>query len=435
MNIQSSVDLTEQITDNACLVELVQALEHEQLLQLIEYIGVEDAGDIISLATATQLTSIFDEVFWKNTRPGEREKFDPGQFSLWLDVVWEHSEKTAKQFIGDMDDNLLTLGLAENLLVIDYESFLLRMQNSSRSFEDDLLDKLLDSERIIEWEEMFIIPKSNGGVSWDTLMALLVELDCENSGRIRRILEFIKYISTEYIEDNGGLYNVLTSGEMLEGDLLAERETRRERQGYVSPESAAAFLKHAQTTSLEELITSPEYDYLTSCYFDAFSPDENRQKNRTRRSRERLLQYIADMFPETYRKLADAGVNISEKHIFKISGKQTPDTDIAAILHTLEKDDAESFNKCLSELHYLANVLMAGDSSDGKNLSPVEAAKKTMGVCQLGLQHVTGHAPTSTPETIKKRILGDGLIKLFRIGWNVSLNLTIKSQSKIRASP
>ena len=52
-------------------------------------------------------------------------------------------------------------------------------------------------------------------------------------------------MSTDYIEDNGGLYEVLTSDETFEADVAGDREDRRAEKGHVAPSSAAAFLKLA----------------------------------------------------------------------------------------------------------------------------------------------------------------------------------------------
>ena len=80
---RSLMTLIYQLVEDSQLIQLIQAIDDDQLLRLIEHVGVEDAGDIISLASFTQLTHIFDNVFWKNASPGEREKFDSQQFALW----------------------------------------------------------------------------------------------------------------------------------------------------------------------------------------------------------------------------------------------------------------------------------------------------------------------------------------------------------------
>ncbi|WP_028582681.1 DUF6178 family protein [Desulfogranum japonicum] len=417
--MNTTLDLIYQLIEDSRLVELIQALDGEQLLQVIDHVGVEDAGDFMLLASPTQLTQIFDNVFWKNSKPGGREQFDPHQFALWLEIAWEHSADTAKKIINDIDDELLTLGLAENLIVIDHESFLLRMQNSARSFEDDLLDKLLDSDRLMEWSNYFIIPRT--GTSWDAIIAILVDIDNEDSDRVNRMLETINHISTEYIQDNGELYQVLTSCEMLESDLAAAREGRREKQGYVSPESAVAFLQQAQITTLDELISSPKYDYLTSCYFAAFSPTERAQM-RSKTSRTGVLEYISNSFPGTGYQFSDTAkkVSLGIEKLPMEPEKKTPQADITSALQLIKREEPQNFNKYIYELNYLANVLIAGDISTNRQLTPVEAAERTIQVCQAGVLHILDSGQKIHPHSIKQQIFNNGLVKLFRIGWNIT---------------
>lgn len=58
-------------------------------------------------------------------------------------------------------------------------------------------------------------------------------------------------LATEHIVDNGGLYEVLTADEQLLADAAADREQRREQEGYVAPAEAAAFLMEARRLGSE----------------------------------------------------------------------------------------------------------------------------------------------------------------------------------------
>jgi hypothetical protein len=40
-------------------------------------VGLEDACELIALATTDQLGRIFDEELWSASRPGEAERFSP----------------------------------------------------------------------------------------------------------------------------------------------------------------------------------------------------------------------------------------------------------------------------------------------------------------------------------------------------------------------
>ncbi len=59
------------------------------------------------------------------------------------------------------------------------------------------------------------------------------------------------------IQDSGGLYDVLTSEEVLESDVASEREERREHEEFVAPSAALSFLELSKVTPLgPELPTS-----------------------------------------------------------------------------------------------------------------------------------------------------------------------------------
>src|SRR6185295_18849316 len=71
-------------------------------------------------------------------------------------------------------------------------------------------------------------------------------LDREHHDRLRAILEQCCLMSTEYISGQGGLFQVLTADEMLDGDGAAARDDRRVAEGFVSPADARAFLELAR---------------------------------------------------------------------------------------------------------------------------------------------------------------------------------------------
>lgn len=90
-----------------------------------------------------------------------------------------------------------------------------------------------------------------------------MELNQADDAMLDRLLRHFARLSTEYIEDNGGLYDVLTSEEMLAADLAGERQERRQLYGYVSPTSAAAFLELARHRTLAQHMAEKQWDYDT----------------------------------------------------------------------------------------------------------------------------------------------------------------------------
>ena len=73
-------------------------------------------------------------------------------------------------------------------------------------------------------------------------------------------------------------------------------------------------------------------------------------------------------------------------------------------------------------MNYLANVLIAGDSSNGKRLRPIEAVEKVMETCHIGMRYILPPELEKDIESVMEKINQEGLVKIFRIGWNISYN-------------
>jgi len=420
-----SRNLVRQLIEAPLLVQFVQQLEPEHLVRLVRHIGVEDAADVIALVPSRQLSAIFDEAFWKNNTPGTAERFDPEEFALWLEILYEHSEKAVQSILAEMDDELLTLGMAENLLVVDYESISLRMLGTKRFIEDDLLDKVIEGEHCLEWGDFFIISKKSR--AWDTLIAVLVDLDAEAPSRVQRILQNILYITTEYIEDNGGLYSVLSSGEMLESDLAAGREERKTARGFVSPESASAFLQLAQKTPVETLMAAKEHDYLTRAYFRTFYAEQIPPEKRQKTNRNELLASIRREMSEMFRQLKNAQVIESTDnpvlwpdHVSTISDSRP--LELRSLFLQMAQDNPARYADCLLELNYLANVLVAAWEVDGRKMYPVDAATKTLELCNEGIKKLLLQKQQTNRTAFIEILMKESPVKLFQIGWNFEAN-------------
>jgi hypothetical protein len=62
--------LVSRIVEDPALVSAVQALRPAALMRLIDHVGLEDAGELVALATVEQLTQVFDEDVWASaSRP------------------------------------------------------------------------------------------------------------------------------------------------------------------------------------------------------------------------------------------------------------------------------------------------------------------------------------------------------------------------------
>ena len=63
------------LLETSDLVPMVQSLNPRHLGKLIDYIGIEDASEIISMTTTEQLLHLFDEDLWRKRRPGRQTVF------------------------------------------------------------------------------------------------------------------------------------------------------------------------------------------------------------------------------------------------------------------------------------------------------------------------------------------------------------------------
>jgi hypothetical protein len=71
------------------------------------------------LATARQLSRIFDLDLWRSAQAGMDEQFDGDRFGVWLEVLAEYGPEAAAQKIAQMDADLVTGGLSQHARVFD----------------------------------------------------------------------------------------------------------------------------------------------------------------------------------------------------------------------------------------------------------------------------------------------------------------------------
>jgi hypothetical protein len=408
--------LLARILEQPNLVAAVQALPAPALGKLINHVGLEDAGEIVALATSEQIRHIFDDDLWRSPRPGQDEAFDADRFALWLEIMLEAGEAFAAQRLAELPEDLVTLALARQVLVINIEEMAVTMSNR-RSDDDVLLEKALESCLCEEIGEYRIIARRHEG--WDAILGVLLALDRDHHAYLARVLDRCCYAAAEYIEENGGLYDVLTSEEMLEADAAAEREDRRAEQGYISPSSAASFLALARTTELDEIVRARERDPITKAYFRELGPHASQVGTPAKggaaaadapdaREAVKLVELLleAEVLPKAQaRALLEA----------PRSGQgDKPEGLLTQALRRLAARAAGDHARRMAELAFLANVLAAGCSIAERAFRPAEAARAAVAVCNLGLEHLVEHKAGTVDAA-----LASGADRLFRVGWRL----------------
>jgi len=398
-----------RLLDEPRLVEAVQALEPGVLAGLIDRIGLEDSAELISLATTGQIVQLLDEDLWKSERPGVDEIFDADRFALWLEVLLEAGEGFTADKLTEWPEDLVMLAFYEHVLVINMDELAIEM--AGREEDVDLTEKALDSCLYHEIAEFQVISRRHAG--WSAVLAVLLALDENHHDFLRRILERCCALSREYIEDNDGLYNVLSCGEMLESDASADREDRRAARGFISPSSAAAFLKLTGETGLAEILESSRPDPVTRAYFRDLerAPENTTPEPGARRAGKRILEVMQE-----------AGVLEAARPPPLLDDPAAPGALFGRAIAKLREIDPALCARRMEELAYLANVLIAGHGVDGRRYRPFEAAEAAMAVCNLGLEYLLGAAVEAGEDAegrAVRLVREESAVKLFRVGWHL----------------
>jgi hypothetical protein len=288
------------------------------------------------------------------------------------------------------------------------------------SDDDELTEKALESCLYEEIDEYRIISRNHEG--WDAILTVLLALDRDHDDFLGRVLKHCCHMAADFIEDNGGLYQVLTSDEMLESDVGAEREERRAEEGFIAPSSAAGFLALARNTDLADILASKERDPVTHAYFRSLRTPSH--PSAAHNGAEMRVGTDAASAASLVEILRDADVLPASGPALLL--QVVPDTDAASAqkngvftqaMRRLGAHAADLHGRRMQELAYLANVLAAGCSIEGRTLRPLEAARAAVATCNLGMEHLLQDEPSQDASaSLLQRTSAD---KLFRIGWRL----------------
>lgn len=414
--VVSSRKLLTRLLDQPQLVALIQSLPAASLLRLIDEIGLEDAGEIVALATVEQLTRIFDDDLWRSPKPGHDARFDGARFGLWLEVMLEAGAPFAAAKLAEMSEDLLAVAFESRVLVVDLDELTLQ-------YLDEQLEKVIEGGLYADFDRFRVIARAAEG--WDALSSALAALDDHQPDTLLRLLGRLAESAAEWIDLNGGLYDVLTSAEMFENDAAAERDDRRARTGHVSPATARAFLAlptiPAPTSSadrsaanstpdeteqvlvekllveklfVEKLLAEPR-DAITRAYFRELDSPILGTPPAPADPLSNLAggpsDLFTDLFPDLRSDIPLLPASLSENALRR------------ALAHLPEAE----LETRLLELTYLANVLVTAHQ-----LRPLEAAEAAMARCSLGLER----ASTATGRDEVALLAAHGCEKFFRLG-------------------
>ncbi len=401
--------LLARLLDRPDLAQVVQSLDPKVLHQLVRHFGLEECGEVIALATTQQLTQIFDDDLWSSDTPGAEDRFDADRFGLWLEVLAEAGDAVAAQKLVEMDFDFVTAALSRQFLVLNSETLMMLRGETETDFGDydpmrvALTELALEDRESCEIGGYTVI--ATRSESWDALLSLLTSLERAHGAFFGSLMKRCSQISTEYLADNGGLYEVLTADQQIMADIAGAREERRERQGHVTPSQAAAFLKLARTR--QEGDAPWDLDPVTAAYF--------RDLRRREQPREDLPAEAPQGQVSAFVASIEAGIR-NEPHGLLPAGPPGAGDRLSRIraqMSFTQSHDSSAHAQRTVELAYLANVLVAGCSFQSRRFRAVEAADAVLAICNLGLENC--EPPMLPPDFLVRQ----NLAPVFRIGWRI----------------
>jgi hypothetical protein len=389
------------------LAAAVQGLSAPVLGRLIDRVGLEDAGEIVALASTEQLTDLFDEDLWRAERPGADEVFDPDRFALWLEVMLEAGDDFTARRVTELDPDLLTLALCQLVLVVDSQR--LGAQLAEAPEEELRVDKALESSLTEELGNYLLVARKPD--AWDAVFTVLVALDRDHHDFLEGLLDRASYICNEEVEDTGGLYQVLSAAETLVEDAGGARQDRRAQVGFVAPADARAFLALAAQSSPRQILDGPAEDPLTRTYFRSYQRPAPAASSGARSPVAATVDdRAAAVSPQTARLtelLLDVQLLTAPAQPASASARDP----FTAAMTALGRRDPALHQQRLRELNYLANLLISGAGIEGRRLRPVEAGELVLEICRLGLGHLDRTGPPDLERTT--------VVQAFRLGWSL----------------
>ena len=373
--------LLARILDTPQLERVVPQLPAEVLHRVIQHCGLEDCGGIVALASREQLQHILDLDVWRARRPGVEERFDADRFAVWLEVLLEEGADVAVRQLAKMDPALVVAGFAGHVRVFDLAA---EIQVAGDAISCEIGG--------------FVVVARRGDGAWSAIVDTLVTLHAEGPDLFARIMRGCRRLSNDGYELDG-LHDLLLDADQALFDLGRDRERRRERQGFVTPEQARAFLDESRRRRAG---SSP----LARAYFRHTSEVDGLGESADDRPAEAVAPpgtALADLVD----LLQDAGVMPQTPRAL-LPGERG-DAPKFPRLQALLQRDADAYLRRTQELAFLANALGSGCSVLGRSLRPEEASEAAAAVCNLALDV----APARAGDAV-----GNGdLVALFQAGW------------------
>lgn len=414
-DITSLLNRTE---DNPQLPAYIRQLPATDLVRLVDYLGKEDAQALLVHATANQIRELVETDAWITPAPGAQERFSPDRFLEWLELWSDSGAQVLCQRVKELGNELLALTLHEYAVVVDIHE--VGVVGSSDTFG-----------------RFTVVPKNEETLP--LLFEFITQIWNEDPEFLEEVLGSCSLRRSLTIEKT-----YITHNENLALDVEVARDRRRRDHGYVTPLSAAAFLKRIRVSSLDELLIDGSYD--------GYSAVQLRSMQRSSPDRDDSSLPISEQKasePEETRSPAEQA--LEELHAIFNPMLQSPALDVLLLEGPAQQQNSSYLERQLSrlgannptaadarmrEILYLSNILMEGTSVGGARLDQRGAMLAAMHTANLGLTYCIFVEPWGSEEELLVELLENepGLIKAFNVGYHLLMDLAQRVESATGAA-
>jgi hypothetical protein len=384
----------------------------------------------VALATPEQLARVFDLDLWRAAQPGRDELFDADRFGVWLEVLMESGATYAAQKLAAMDADVAIAALSQHALVFDHAAV---SPSVSIDGEEVPAARTVNDGLCCEVGGYLVVATRSD--SWDAIVLLLGLLDAEHHDYFHRVMRGCRSLSNSTPEVDG-LDDLLGDREQVMFDLAFERERRREKQGYVTPAQARAFLQMSRQLPLGQDSAPPD-NPIARAYFRAIEWTAATEANDgsnclpAASGAPPALHGSLDPVAALVYVLVDAGVLAQPPRALLGGPEGQPRlARIQAHMQFAHDRDLATYSMRTEEFAYLANTIVAGCSIQARPFTVQEASDAAAAICNLGLEN---SPPRWLPPEARRgssvlqagAALPDGflvdhdLVTVFQVGWTV----------------
>jgi hypothetical protein len=397
----TSRPLLDRLLNTPDLAKAVPHLQPEVLHRVIQICGLEDSAEFVALATPTQLARIIDVDMWHARTPGADEEFDVDRFGVWLDVLMQSGPAVAVEKLTGLDIALVVTGFARHTAVFDHAAV-----SSFTTLDGEHVPSRVSNHAPTAEIGGYVI-EARRMSAWDSIVELLAFLHTEHSEYFRRLMRSCVRLSNGQREADG-FHTLLQDPEQDLFDLAFDREVRREREGYVTPAQARAFMEASRHLQLDS-DQAPRHP-IARAYFRELEPAPATPGDALGRSTGLLPDSPPHAMPsdiepaamaEVVEILRDAGV-LTEEPRALLQSADAEQTRLALI-----QGYVASHPTSTQQLAYLANAIIAGCSIQARPFTPREASDAAAAICNLGLENWPPHWNDCD------------LVTVFQVGWTV----------------